>query len=240
MENTLHSKQHKISTLVSGFCQNHLDDEYIRLCTDLFNDLLKYDPEVFKRGNEEIWAAAIVWAIGSVNFLGDKDFEPYASLSDVCEYFNASTSTVGQKASKIREWLDIDFFNDKFQREDSQISDLLGNLAMTEEGFIVPVKPFKVKNKEVEFVEEDEEELPENYIIILESKYPIKNADIYQLEYLFKSVLEKDEKFQKSKLVEKGGLHIYFYGRPAKVLKFEKKISHKNFQVVDVVNQAVS
>jgi len=240
MENTVPSKQDKISTLVSGFCQNHLDDEYLRLCTDLFNDLLEYDPEGFKRGKEEIWAAAIVWAIGSVNFLGDKYFEPYASLSDVCGYFNTSTSTVGQKASKIRDWLDIDFFNDKFQRDDSQISDFLGNLAMTVDGFIVPVKPFKVENKEVEFEEEDEEELPENYIIILESRYPIKNADIYQLEYLFKSVLEKDEKFQKIKLVEKGGFHIYFYGRPAKVLNFDKKISHKNFKVVDVANQPVS
>ena len=237
MENTVPSKQDKIFILFSGFCKNHLDDEYQKLCTELFNDLLEYDPEVFNRGKEEIWAAAIVWAIGSVNFLGDKDFEPHASLSDVCEYFNASTSTVGQKASKIRDWLDIDFFNEKFQRDDSKISDLLGNLAMTEEGFIVPVKPFKVENKEVEFVEEDEEELPDNYIIILESRYPIKNADIYQLEYLFKSVLEKDEKFQKIKLVEKGGFHIYFYGRPAKVLNFENKLSYGKFKVMDVANQ---
>lgn len=89
-------------------------------------------------------------------------------------------------------------------------------------------------------MEEVEEELPDNYIMIPESKYPIKNADIYQLEYLFKSVLEKGEKFQKIKLVEKGGFHIYFYGRPAKVLNFEKKFSYGKFKVVDVANQPVS
>ena len=238
MENTSPSKQDKISTLVSGFCQNHLDEEYLRLCTDLFNGLLEYDPEIYKRGKEEIWSAAIVWAVGSVNFLDDKSFEPYTSLSDICNYFNVSKSTVGQKASKIRDWLDIDFFNDKFQRNDSQISELLGNLTMTENGFIVQVKPFKAENKEVEFVEE-EEELPENYIIILESRYPMKNADIYQIEYLFKSILDSDEKFQKIKLVEEGEFHIYFYGRPAKALKFDKKISHKNFKVVDLANQPV-
>jgi len=240
MENTRHSKQDKISSLVSGFCQNHLDDEYQRLCADLFNGLLEYDPEVFKRGKEEIWSAAIVWAIGSVNFLGDKFFEPYASLSDVCEYFNASTSTVGQKASKIRDWLDIDFFNDKFQRNDSQISNLLGNLTMTEDGFIVQVKPFKVENKEVEFEEEDEEELPDNYIIILESRYPVKNADVYQLEYLFKSVLEKDEKFQKIQIVDEKQIHIYFHGRSAKALLLENKLSYGKFKVMNVANQPLS
>ena len=240
MGNTVSSKPDKIFILFSGFCISHLDDEYQKLCTELFKDLLKYDSEVFNRGKEEIWAAAIIWAIGSINFLGDKDFEPYASLSDVCKYFNATTSTVGQKASKIRNWLDIDLFNDKFLRNDSKISDLLGNLAMTEEGFIVPVKPFKVENKEVEFVKEDEKELPNNYIIILESRYPIKNADIYQLEYLFKSVLEKDEKFQKIQIVDEQQLHIYFYGRPAKVLKFENKLSYGKFKVVDVANQPVS
>lgn len=123
MENTAPSKKDKIFILVSGFCKNHLDDEYQRLCTELFNDLLEYDSEVFNRGKEEIWATAIVWAIGSINFLGDKGFEPYASLSDICKYFSANTLTVGQKASKIRDWLDIDLFNEKFQRDDSKISD---------------------------------------------------------------------------------------------------------------------
>jgi len=116
MQNSVSSKQNEISALVAGFCKNNLDEEYLRLCTDLFNALLEYDQEVFKRGKEEIWAASIVWAIGSVNFLGDKSFEPYSSLSDVCKYFKVSKSTVGQKASKIRDWLDIDFFNEKFQK----------------------------------------------------------------------------------------------------------------------------
>ena len=239
MENIQPSKQDKISSLVSGFCQNHLDDEYQRLCTDLFNGLLEYDPEVFKRGKEEIWAAAIVWAIGSVNFLDDKSFEPYSSLSDVCNHFNVSKSTVGQKASKIRDWFNMNYFNDKYQREDSQISELLGNLTITENGLIVPVKPFKVENKEIEFEEEDEEELPDNYIIILESRYSVKNTDVYQLEYLFKSVLEKDEKFQKTQIVDEKQIHIYFYGRSAKALLLENKLSYGKFKVIDLAYQPV-
>ncbi len=242
MIKSLISKPDKISSLVSGFCKNHLDDEYLRLCTELFNDLLENDQEVFKRGKEEIWAAAIVWAIGSVNFLGDKYFKPYASLSDVCMYFNASTSTVGQKAAKIRNWFDIDYFYDKFLREDSEISNFLGNLVMTDDGFVVPIDWLKEEEEEGEFMAEDdeEEELPENYVIIMESGTPVKNADIYQLEHLFNSILEEDEKLQKTELVKNRGLHIYFYGRPAKVLKFEKKLSYRKFKVVDVVNQAFS
>lgn len=33
----------------------------------------------FQRGKIEIWAAAVVYAIGSPNFLFDKSFEPYMS-----------------------------------------------------------------------------------------------------------------------------------------------------------------
>jgi hypothetical protein len=39
--------------------------------------LLESNPAVFNRGQSGIWGAAIVWAVGSVNFLGDKSFEPY-------------------------------------------------------------------------------------------------------------------------------------------------------------------
>lgn len=243
MDKTVPSKANEISKLFRAYCKNHLDDEYLHLCNNLFKDLQESYRDVFKRGKESIWAASIVWAIGSVNFLGDKYFKPYASLSDVCTYFNANTSTVGQKASMIREGLDIDFFNSDYQREDSQISGFLNNLVMTEDGLIVPLNYLKDEDDvddDKELIETDVQEDPDHYIILMESQFPVKNTDVYQLEHLFKTILDEDEKLQKVKITEKRGIHIYIYGRPAKILKFKKRLSSGKFTITDVVNQPVS
>ena len=210
------SKTDKIQELFRDYCKSHLDDEYLRLCNKLFDDLLAGDQEIFKRGKENIWAAALVWAIGSVNFLGDKSFDPYASLSDVCEYFSANTSSVGQKASMIRNFLDINVFNPDYQRNDSSIAGFLDNLVMNEYGMIIPRSIAKEKiEEEVDYEEEEEE--PLDYIIILEARRKYSQADIYQLEYLFKTFLEDDEFFQKTEL-SGFRLLLYFFGRPAKIL----------------------
>lgn len=49
-------------------------------------------------GRTEIWAAAVVYTVGTMNFLFDKSFEPYISSADINNYFGTSSSTVAQKA----------------------------------------------------------------------------------------------------------------------------------------------
>src|SRR5210317_2193233 len=100
-----------IKSLFTSYCKKHLNNDYLSLCNKVFEDLLKEDEHIFKRGKAEIWAASVVWSVGSINFLGDKSFEPYATLADVCSFFNANTSTVGQKASKIKDLLDISIWD---------------------------------------------------------------------------------------------------------------------------------
>ncbi len=236
MKNLAQSKANDIQKLFRGYCKKHLDDDYLRLCNKLFNDLFESDDEIFNRGKENIWAAAIVWAIGSVNFLGDKSFDPSASLSDVCNYFKVKTSTVGQKASRIREWFDMDYFNDYYQREDSQISGLLKSLVMIEDGFIVP-RDLPDNESEESFLDDDSEELPGHYIIAIDTKGKFGQADLYQLEYLFKTVLSEDEKIEKIEMSVSKQIHLYFYGRPAKVLAFEKKLNTYKFTISDVSNK---
>lgn len=239
MKNSIQSIQEKIIKLVYNYCKKHLDEEYKNLCTILIEDLIEQDKGVFKRGKKEIWAASIVWTIGSVNFLGDKSFEPYATLADVCNYFNVNTSTVGQKAGKIRELFDIENFNNRYQREDSTIGDILGNLVMTDEGFIVPTDWLE-NNKDVEeeeYFDEDDDELPGQYTIIMSANRSYKRAEIFQLEYAFKSLLDKDEKFQNTKILPDRKIHFNFYGRPAKIQKFEYHHLPKKFIILDVVDQ---
>jgi len=201
--------------------------------------MIKTDPEVFKRGKKTIWAAAIVWATGSINFLGDKASEPYTTLSDVCDYFQVKASTAGQKASKIRDVLDMDYFSEEYLFDDSPITNIFKNLVMTKDGFIVPVDSLADEDGDehvVEYVDEKDEELPDQYIAIIESGAQIKHADLYQLEYLFKTILAEDEKFNKIEMASPGNIHLHFYGRPGKVLLFEKKLNSRKYIVSGIVN----
>ena len=65
----------------------------------------------FLSGRVEIWAAAIVYALGSINFLFDKSQEPHMSAAELCALFGVSTSTGAAKATELRKLFDIGFFD---------------------------------------------------------------------------------------------------------------------------------
>ena len=242
MANSLQSKQNEIKSLLDGYCNEHLDNEYINLCDKLFNNLLEYDQEIFKRGEKSIWAASIVWAVGSANFLSDKSSEPYATLAGVCNYFGTNTSTVGQKASKIREWFDIDYYNENYSHSNNTVTDLLKSLVVNENGLII-FKDWLNKENGIEFEDEEDEsgeEIPDHYIIVIDSRVRFTQADLYQLEYLFETLLSYDEKFEKFEIIDSKKVHLYFFGRPAIALNFDKQLNRQKFFVYDIINQPVN
>jgi hypothetical protein len=62
----------------------------------------------------EIWAAAAAYALGSINFLFDKSFQPYATAEDICGYFGTSKSTTSQKAKVIPDMFKMGFYDEAF------------------------------------------------------------------------------------------------------------------------------
>ena len=58
-----------------------------------------------RSGQPRTWASSIVYALGRVNFLGDKSFSPYMTTADLCAAFEAGQSTVQTKARVIEEML---------------------------------------------------------------------------------------------------------------------------------------
>src|SRR5688572_30959709 len=88
--------------MTHAFCRAHADEEYAALCRKLIEKMARKRSVPFLSGRGEIWAAAIVYALGSINFLFDKSFAPHASPDTICEYFEVSKSTVAQKARLIR------------------------------------------------------------------------------------------------------------------------------------------
>jgi uncharacterized protein DUF6398 len=47
-----------------------------------------------RSGQPRTWAWGIVYALGRVNFLGDKSFSPYMTTADLCAAFEAGQSTL--------------------------------------------------------------------------------------------------------------------------------------------------
>jgi uncharacterized protein DUF6398 len=64
----------------------------------------------FLSGKIEIWATAVVYALGGINFLFDKSSKPYASPDDICNYFGTSKSTAGQTAKTISDIFKLFYF----------------------------------------------------------------------------------------------------------------------------------
>lgn len=107
-------KQEKIIDMVSSFCDDKLDEEYKELSIKLVEKMGRKHDVPFKRGRLDIWASAVIYALGQINFLFDKHSKPYASPDMICDYFGTKKSTVSDKARIIRETLKIREFNEEF------------------------------------------------------------------------------------------------------------------------------
>ncbi len=99
-------REKKLLELTRTFCSEKLNDDYFQLCEKLVKKMGRKQEIPFKRGRLEIWAAAIIYAIGSINFLFDKSFEPYMTAQQISDYFGTKNSTVS-KARQIRNMFNL-------------------------------------------------------------------------------------------------------------------------------------
>lgn len=129
----------KITEMATGFCAQSLTQEYSELVEKVIGKLSRKRPSPLLRGKEEIWAAAVVHAIGHVNFLYDKSFEPYITFDELNEYFGTKKSSVGNKAAEIRKMFKMNrLANFDFMTEDRKEDHPIFNTVMVD-GFIVPI-----------------------------------------------------------------------------------------------------
>lgn len=90
----------------------------------------------FKRGKLEIWAAAVVQAIGSINFLFDKSFEPYITSKQINEYFQTKATTVSNKARIIKDMFDLWYYSPEFSTTKMEQDNPFNNLVMVDDLFV--------------------------------------------------------------------------------------------------------
>ena len=148
--------EEKIQELIektAGFCETYLDADYKQLCENLIKKMSRKRNIPFLSGRPEIWAAAIVYAIGSINFLFDKNFKPYATAEDICRYFGTTKSTTSQKAKIIRNMFGLNYWDKEFStthmKETNPFSDMvMVNGLIVDKRFLPPEIQETIDDKE--------------------------------------------------------------------------------------------
>ena len=134
--------------MVGTFCAQMLDDDYFQLCEKLIKKMGRKREVPFQRGQLDVWAAAVVHAIGSINFLFDKSFEPYMTAEQICEYFGTKKSTVSTKAAQIKDMFKLSYFSPEFSTQKMTYENPFSQMVMFD-GFIVPLDtlPLELQQK---------------------------------------------------------------------------------------------
>ena len=133
-------KEEKTQLLIemtTSFSNEYLDEDYKELCEKLIRKMARKRNVPFLFGRIEIWAAAIIHALGSINFLFDNSFEPYASTDDICNFFGTYKSTTSQKAKIIRDMFKMNYYNNEFSTTYVNQIDPFSKMTMIN-GFIAP------------------------------------------------------------------------------------------------------
>ena len=113
-KNVIEEKTKTLIEMTAEFCITYLDEDYKQLCEKLIRKMSRKRNVPFLYGRIDIWAAAIVYALGQINFLFDRSFEPYANVEDICNYFGTSKSTTSQKAKLLRDMFKMGYWDSEF------------------------------------------------------------------------------------------------------------------------------
>lgn len=103
----MREKYETIIGITDEFCREQLNEEYADLARKMAAALSRKQPSPLESGRERSWAAGVVYALGRVNFLSDDSFEPYMSMSELCEKIGVSQSNASSKSGEIWKALDL-------------------------------------------------------------------------------------------------------------------------------------
>jgi hypothetical protein len=142
-------KTDRLIELTSDFCQQYLNDEYRDLCVKLIKKMGRKRDIPFMRGDLEIWASSVIFALGSINFLFDRSSKPYVTRDALCAHFNSKKSTVSQKSGTIRDMFKMTYWDQDFSTSAMKKSDPFANLVMVD-GLILPAGIFGLSDDEAE------------------------------------------------------------------------------------------
>lgn len=96
----------EILAITDRFCDEHLDEEYKRLCRDMAAALC-VEGFPLTSGKAAGWAAGIVYSVGWINFIGDPSQPHHMKSEDMAPALGVSPATLMNRARDIREGLGL-------------------------------------------------------------------------------------------------------------------------------------
>lgn len=93
----------EIAGIIEEYCEKYLSEEYKTLCLRLLEKLCRKRPSPLLKGRRNTWAAGIVYAIATNNFIFDKSMPIHRTADELSRPFGIAPSTAGNKASEIRK-----------------------------------------------------------------------------------------------------------------------------------------
>lgn len=93
----------EIAGMIDEYCEKYLNEEYRALCLRLLEKLCRKRPSPLLKGRRNTWAAGIVYAIATNNFIFDKSMPIHLTADELSRPFGIAPSTAGNKAAEIRK-----------------------------------------------------------------------------------------------------------------------------------------
>ena len=139
------SKIEIIKELLYNFCKEVLkSQEYAEICLKILNQLEEHPDNPMNRGKENIWAASIAHAVGSINFLFYPTSVPNISHKEFNQHFNTNQQTVKNKSLQIQDLLHLSTYNPQYLIKKEQHENPIDKIKE------VIIKKFGVSEAEVE------------------------------------------------------------------------------------------
>jgi len=96
-----------VTHLTDSFCREKLNEEYADKCQLMTAKLCRKRPSPLARGRLQNWAAGIIHAVGTVNFVFDRSQTPSIAATDISDYFGIGKSSPATKSKEIRDLFNI-------------------------------------------------------------------------------------------------------------------------------------
>jgi len=144
------SKYDEIAALIIEFCDKKLNGDYKNLCLRLLEKLCRKRQSPLLSGRAHTWAAGIVYAIGSNNFIFDKTQKLHLTANELVAPFGVSASTASSKAADLKKMFKIDYFNTEWMLPERLENNSMIWMVMVN-GLIVDIRDMPLEIQEQAF-----------------------------------------------------------------------------------------
>ena len=110
----MQSKYDELAEIIEPYCDEFLNEEYKELCIHALEKLCRKRPSPLLSGRAKTWAAGIIYAIGQVNFILDKEQEIHMTAEELVAPLGVAKTTASSKAAEIRKLLKIGHFDSEW------------------------------------------------------------------------------------------------------------------------------